>query len=144
MSLTRKQAIDDICGMFKTVWDATAYAARVKWENVGKKSATNFDGEDPWVRFTLRHTGAEAGSLSGGDGTKIFDRFGVLTISLFTEIGKGLSGETDYAKLIMDIYEGKRSPQGVIFRNVRIIEIGESDGFFQTNINAEFEYNEIK
>ena len=87
---------------------------------------------------------AEQATLSGPIGRRRFRRFGVLIVQLLVPSGRGLSGGTDYAKLIQDAYEGVTSPGGVIFRNVRVNEIGQSGSFYQTNVSADFEYDEIK
>jgi len=143
MSLTRKQAIDEILALFKAAWDTTAYASRVKYDNVGTTSSPP-SGQEPWCRVVLRHSASNQATLSGAVGTRRFRRYGVLTVQLFDLPGKGLSGAEDLSKIIMDAYEGKTSPGGVIFRRVRTNEIGPDGDFYQINIVAEFEYDEIK
>ena len=143
MSLTRKEAIDEILGLFKTAWDTTGHGTRVKYDNVGKKSMPPA-GQDPWARVVLRHTSASQVSLSGAVGTRRFQRNGILTIQVFEPPGKGLSGATDLPKIIQDAFEGVETASGVWFRDVTVNEIGPDGDFFQTNIVAFFEYDEVK
>lgn len=145
MSLSRQQAIDEMSGIFKTAWETTLGfpAALVTWPNVASKSVPPA-GQTPWARFLLTHTSGRAGGLSGPTGTGIYFREGLITVQYFQALGKGLSGATDPAKTIMDAYEGKTSAGGVIFRNVSTNEIGPDGDFYQVNIVANFEYDEVK
>lgn len=144
MTATRAEAIDQMLALFKTVWDTTPHADRVKYPNVGETDVVP-DGVNPWVRVNLRHVQGKQVTLSGPVGTRRFRRFGILICQLFEPVGEGLTREdSDYAELIRDAYEGVTTTNGVIFRNVRINEIGSDGSFFQTNIIAEFEYDEVK
>ena len=143
MSLTRNEAIDEICAIFKAAWDATGYGERVKYDNISKKSLPP-DGEIPWARVTLRHATSAQASLAGEVGTRRFRRTGVLTVQVFEPIGSGLSGTTDLPKIVQESYEGVVSTGGVWFRNVRINEVGPDGDFFQTNVVIDFEYDEIR
>lgn len=143
MSLTRKEAIDEILALFKTAWDTTGYGSRVKYDNVSKEAALP-TGLEPWCRVNLRHTASRQASLAGAVGTRRFQRNGVLTVQVFEPIGKGLSGSTDLPKIVQDAYEGVETTSGVWFRDVTLKEIGPDGDFFQTNVIALFEYDEIK
>lgn len=143
MSLTRKQAIDEICAIFKTAWDTTGHGSRVKYDNVGTTS-TPPSGQDPWARVTIKHGVSAQASLAGAVGTRRFRRTGTLAVQVFTPPGEGLSGATDLPKIVQDAYEGVSTTGGVWFRDVSINEIGPDGDFFQTNVVAFFEYDEIK
>lgn len=143
MSLTRKEAIDEIGALFKAAWDTTGYGTRVKYDNVGTTSVPPAD-QVPWARVSLRHVTSRQASLAGANGTRRFRRTGVLTVQVFEPPGRGLSGGTDLAKIVQDAFEGITSPGGVIFRDVAINEVGPDGDFYQTNVVAFFEYDEIK
>lgn len=145
MSLTRTEAIDEICKMATDAWVTTLIqeATRFKYENVGTTVIPPI-GQQPWARLTLRHSVSGQTSLSDERGRRRFTRHGVLTVQVFEPIGQGLVGSTDLPKTINDVFEGKSSPGGIIFRNVAVNEIGESGDFFQTNVVASFEYDEVK
>jgi len=143
MSLTRKQAIDEICTVFKTAWDTTGHGARVKYQNVGETS-TPPSGQDPWARVVIRHSTSGQVSLAGAVGTRRFSRTGLITVQIMEVVGQGLSAATDLPKIVQDAFEGVSTPGGVWFRDVAINEVGPDGDFFQTNVVAYFEYDEIK
>lgn len=145
MSLTRIQAIDDMLALLKTAWVTTASqdGSRIQWENVGNKSVPP-DGEYPWCRVTIRHNSSRQRTLAGATGRRIFTRKGTIVVQVFEVGGRGLPATTDLAKIILDAYEGVTSPGGVWFRDVTLNEIGQDGSFFQTNIVAGFEYDEVK
>ncbi len=145
MSLTRKQAVDEMLALVKTAWATTAGEdiTRVKWENVASVSVPP-SGQDPWARVTIRHTESEQASLAGVVGTRMFRRNGILTVQVFEVCGTGLPKTVDLPEVIRDAFEGITTTGGVIFRRVTINEVGSSGGFFQTNVITFFEYDEVK
>lgn len=143
MSLTRRQAITEILTLFKTAWEATESGDLVKYDNVANDNVPPTT-QVSWARVKTRHTTAQQASLSGALGTRRFERHGILTIQIFEPTGKGLSGATDLPKIIQDAYEGEETANGVWFRDVVLNEIGPDGDFFQTNIVASFEYDQIK
>jgi hypothetical protein len=119
--------------MFKSAWDPTSVKLYY-WDVADDKPS-----EDEWARITVQHsTGSNDGITN-----KFFLREGIVTIQLFTNFGQGLSRNDILAKVAVDAFQGKSSPGGVWFRNVRMNEIGNDDKWFQTNILAEFQYDEV-
>lgn len=141
---TRKAAITEILGLFRTAWLGASQADnQVKYDNVGK-STTPPSGDTPWARVILRHTTSEQGTLAGAVGTRRFDRKGILTIQIFVPPGKGLAETVDLPKILQDAYEGVETANGAWFRDVVVNEVGPDGDFYQTNVVALFEYDEIK
>lgn len=145
MSLTRKQAVDEMLALVKTAWQTTAGLdiTRVKWENIASSSVPP-SGQYAWARVTVRHNESEQASLAGVVGTRMFRRHGVISIQVFEVVGVGLLKTTDLPAIIRNAFEGVTSTGGVIFRRVTINEVGESGDFYQTNVVASFEYDQIK
>lgn len=143
--MKRAEAIDEILALAHTAWTVTAAqgAERWKWENVSKQTVPP-SGQEPWGRITLRHTESGQTSLAGAVGTRRFTRQGALTINIFEPCGQGTGASTDLPEIMKDAYEGVTTAGGVIFRDVTIQEIGEDGDFFQTNVTASFEYDEVK
>jgi hypothetical protein len=137
-SLTHKEAIDVMLGMFKTVWDGTGWVAL--YPNVAGDIPT---GTDPWARVNIQHTDEEQASLSGGLGTSRYMREGGLAVQVFTRTGEGLSTGHSLAKIVQDAFEGQTS-SGIWFRNVRVNEIGPDGDWYQINVLIDFIYDEIK
>lgn len=139
MSLTYKQARDEIFARFKSVWDSTTYP--VHYEDVRKKRSTD---ESPWVVVSLKHSSGFQSTLTGEAGKRTFTRVGYLTAQIFVPGGNGLQMIYDLAKVISDGFEGHSTPGGVWFRNVTPDEVGRDGEFYQLNVVADFRYDEIK
>lgn len=141
MSLTYAQAVDDINTMFKDAIDALAPdAPTIHWDNVREQRGTN---DDPFIAWMIRHATGRQDTL-GGVGNRSFLRVGNAIAMIYTPTGKGLSESYSLGKTVADAFEGKSSPNGVWFRNVRIQEIGKESEFFETHVTVEFEYYETK
>lgn len=145
MTATRTQARDEILDQFKTVWDADPESTGVLVRYPDKPSDPP-STQVPWARVTVQHnpTGGQV-TLSGATGSRRFRRFGLVTIQIFTIFGEGLVKADELARVAQGAFEGVRtSPGGVIFRAVNAVEIGKSKEWFQTNVLAQFEYDEVK
>ena len=83
-------------------------------------------------------------NISNNNGIRRYKRTGILIVQLFTGIGTGMSLSDKYSKIIVDSLDGKSTTSGVWLRNVRVNEVGRDGSWFQTNIFADFEYEEEK
>jgi len=149
MSLTFQEARDEMHAMFKTAWDAGAESTGVQvlYADAKKAVPTTNDASSnpsPWARIAITHTGGGQASLSGLSGNARWERLGLIIIEIFTPLGTGGVLADKLAKIAKDAYEGKYSPGGVWFRNVRLNEVGASGAWWKNNIIVEFEYDEIK
>lgn len=135
MTLTYKQAVDDINKMFDDV-----FPNEVFWESVQKDKPVI---DDPWASAVIRHAIGRQDTL-GGVGNRSFLRGGTFIAGIYAHGGNGLSIAYELARVSANAYEGKSSPNGVWFRDVRIQEIGRDGDWFQVNMLAEFEYYETK
>lgn len=149
MSLTFAQARDEILTLFKTAWDAGAESAgkTVIYPDAKNTVPETNDGNgdpDVWARVSVVHTTGEQATLSNHLGQQRFQRNGIFTAQVFSPIGTGLSIGDNLYKIVVDAFEGKASPGGVWFTNVSVNEIGPEGSWFQTNITADFEYDEQK
>lgn len=145
MSLTRAQAIDEICARATHAWVITAAQAggRLKYPDVASKLVPP-DDQLPWATITLRHTSSTQATLAGELGRRRFRRSGVVTVQVFEPAGQGLAKAVDIPQIIQHAFEGHATAGGIWFRNVTLSEIGQSGAFHQTNISAIFEYDEIR
>lgn len=141
-SLTLTEARDDMLKMVRDAWLAGGYAdANLIYDDKeGSIPAT----QTTWARVTVRHEEGRQSSLSGGLGSQKYLRTGTLFVQIFEPSGEGLSSIDLSAKIIMDAFEGKASPNGVWFRNVTFQEIGPDGNFFNGNVTIDFEYDELK
>lgn len=154
MSLTITQARDSMLGLFRSAWLAAQVSVDVPvfWGTDAKVGTKGINSEKveapiadaPWARVTLQHAAAFQASLADQSNKKIFSRNGVLTVQIFTPKGKGLTQSDSLVKVVQDAFEGKATVDGVWFRNVRANEIGLDGEWHQTNVLAEFTYDEVK
>lgn len=148
-SLTLTQARDEILTFFRTAWIANNESQNIPlfFDDAHKAVPGTADSNEaplPWARVTLRHGNFFQGSLSGSIGQRRFERNGILVIQIFTPLNDGLTTADKLSIIALNSLEGKNTTNGVWFRNVRVNEIGPDGNWFQTNIIAEFIYDEIK
>lgn len=137
-TLTYKQATDDMYTMIKTAWDTTGH--EMFYESVRDQRE---DDNTAWASSVIRHALGFQATL-GGPSYRTFERQGVVIVSIYAPVGKGLQDSYALAKVIADAFEGKASPNGVWFKNITIQEIGRDGQFFQVNVLTEFSYTETK
>lgn len=104
----------------------------------------------PWALCSIRHnTGTQSGFR---DGEERYEYTGILILQLFTPLvdangrNDALALNDELAQIAREILEGARTENaGAIFINVSSREIGADTkaGWFQTNIVAEFRYENI-
>lgn len=139
MSLTQEQAVDEILTLFKSGWDTTTHPAY--YESV--REDRDLD-DTPWATTQIRHVSAKQSAVSGLDGSRMFDRIGLLTVQVFCPVGIGLSEGYALGKVLTDTFEGKSTAGGVWFRDVMFREVGREGAFYQWNFTTTFQYFEIK
>ena len=136
-------ARDEIYTLLQDEWDGDVVSSPlplVYWD----VSQDIPETASPWARATLQHfTGGQA-SLAGDVGQVKFQRDGTLTVQIFTPAGEGLSTADALVMIVMRAFEGRATPSGVWFRSVRINEVGINGSWFQTNVLADFTYDEVK
>ncbi len=149
MTANIKTARDEIYSIFVTAWKNNADSQNVKVlfadvsSDVPVASSAN-SNPPPWVRISIQHTNSTQGSLSNDNGRRRWTRTGIVTVQIFTPYGTGLSLADNLAMIALGAFEGKATPSHVWFYNVRPEEIGQDGAWFQTNVYAEFTYDEVR
>lgn len=139
MSLTYSEARAEIAEAFTTAWKNANPTFPIAYEDAAAPGAFT-----PWARFSLRHNRGEQEALANPLGSRLFFRDGILLVQIFTPSGEGLTRSYDLAKVAADAFEGRKTPGGVWFRSVRIREVGPDGNWYQLNVTADFQYNEVK
>lgn len=134
--MTFLEARDSIYGIFGAVWNPVWVVA---WPDL---PATVPATDTPWAKVRLLHTGGGVGSLGGSSGCRRFLRSGILTVSIFTPVGSGLTQAYELAQTVSNAYED--ASLDVWFRNTRIRELGASGAFEQVDVTTEFFYDEVR
>ena len=139
MAATQEVASDEILAFFKTAWDTTGNLA--VYENVKGAVPT---AQAAWARPVIRHSPGGNQSLTGALNKTNYERTGLMVVSVFIPNGNGLSLGRSLGKTVADAFEGKATASAVWFRNVRIVEVGPSNEWYQFNVVIQFTYDEIK
>ena len=137
-ALTYNEARNTILKQLFDVWELTGWI--LQFDNVAGSVPSN---NDPWARATVQHVLGFQRTL-GGIGCRRFQKNGVVAVQIFTKTGTGLSESDALSKLVTDTFEGTDTPEGVWFRNVTLNEVGNDGQWFQVNVTADFEYDDIK
>ena len=146
MATTYRGAKDEMLGALKSRWDADTPAVyggsipTIFWDGVPPAKP---DPTASWAFPTIRHAAGSQVSLSDPSGLRRFEKNGIITVSVFSPIVKGFPlGET-LAEIAKKAFEGRSTPGGVWFKNVRIVEVGPDGPWYQWNVLAEFRYDEL-
>jgi hypothetical protein len=143
-------ALDQVQTALKTRWDAaaaaaigTTYTPELKWEMTDSSEEPKVK-DRPWARCTIRHSTGGQRTL-GGPGGRRFRQFGIVIVQVFApwRAGRGATLTHLLAQVAKDAYEGV-STRDVWFRNVRLSEVGHSGPWYQVNVVADFEWDEMK
>jgi hypothetical protein len=154
----RAQARAEIYDLLNTAWlaDVASQDVPLLWENKRPPASVELsEAGEPvnapsWARASIRHNTdasggqeASAGGDSSGSGTRVYDREGVVIVQIFTTPGKGLHLADDLGTIAERAFQGKETVPGAVwFRNVRTFDVGRSGDWHQTNVVAEFSYQE--
>lgn len=142
-SRTMVQARDAIIAHFENEWVNTLGLEQEKIFYQNRRGDKPESGEFTWCKFYLFNTGFNKSSLTNVDGVSQYDRNALLLVELMTPCDDGVDDITTQA--VVDMFEGGvASLSGIWFRNVTPNEIGGVDNWYQTNITAEIEYNQVK
>ena len=143
MSATVEQARNEIISTFKTAWDAGAESTGLNvlyWDTEGEVPDSG-----AYARVTVRHATGEQTTVGSAAGKRRYERAGTVTVQIFTEHNEGGTLSDKLVNIIENAFRGvTTSPGRVIFRRVRTNEIGQDSQWFQVNVLADFEYDEIR
>jgi hypothetical protein len=135
------QARDEILATFRDAWEADETSAVVPvlyWD-----IAQDVPNSGPWARVTVRHSAGNKSSLSNEVGSRRFTYVGTIFVQIFTVHEDGMVSADVLADIAMRAFEGNVTSGGVIFRQVRLNEVGQDGQWFQTNVLVDFEYDNI-
>lgn len=143
MTATLLQARDEILGALKTAWDADPGSTGLPV--LYSDTEEDVPATGAWARVTVQHNEGFQATLSNAVGARRFRRLGTVTVQVFTPHNEGGTLSDTLATVAKNAFEGvTTSPGRVIFRNVRVNEVGQDKEWFQVNVLADFEYDEIR
>jgi len=140
MSLTIAQARDEMFTLVRTAWVANSGGVPLRfWDT---KDVIPGPSNSSWADLRAQWT---IGNQNGfGLSLRKYTREGILTLRVFTPFGDGLTENDSLTQVALNALEGVDTANGVWFRRVRVNHIGQDGEWFQTNILADFFYEEVK
>lgn len=135
---TLAEANEAIAQRFLDTWAPTGYQSTLDNEK--------FDPPDnePWARLAIRHLGSTQDTL-GKQGNRKFERTGIAFVQVYVKADEGTKQSKELTQVVMDGFEGESiTGTNVTFLDVIPRETGVDRGWFQTVVEANFRYFELK
>jgi hypothetical protein len=142
-------AIDSIFEAFKAVWDedttaVVGYVPAVYWQGIEEPEKP--DASKYWVRLSQQSVNETQKTFVGENSKKRFQNDGLVFVQLFCpkvdsqsfQIGREL------AVVARDAFRGKVTSSGVWFRNARIKELSDEEGYHRFNVVADYQFDEME
>lgn len=147
MTLTTGGARDAIYTAILAAWQAVGAASELVpmlYDNV-KADLPGEDGSttdpEPWARSTVRILGS--GQSTQGTPRKYLTN-GIATVQIFTPIGDGHTLGDTLQQVMLNAFRGNNgSPSTLWFFDVEGVEIGADGPWFQINVSASFNFEEV-
>ena len=78
-----------------------------------------------------------------GHSTRRYENSGLLTVQIFTPVGVGLKQAKKLAEVVLAGFRGHRTTNGVVFRDMDLVDVGADGKWYQYNVLVGFEVDEI-
>lgn len=135
--MSPSEAKDVMCGIFLDAWSGAGQnTSTVRWDD---KAGTVPDAQVAWARVTIKHNDGPVRAF--GAGGALYSNTGTLFIQVFTPVGDANQQAYDLAYAVVTAFRRSRN-LGVAFRNPHLKEVGVSGAFEQTNVIADFSYDD--
>lgn len=112
--------------------------ARITFDNEEFEEPATGD----WVRLTVRSRGRAQDTL-GKVGNRKFRSAASVFVQVYTAVNTGVKQSDTLAKEAADVFEGV-SFSGLDFQSAEVRETGPDGRWYQSVVEAEFEYDETK
>ena len=139
---TIAEARDEMIAIVRTALLADTPSLDIRWEDIPQRQAPVADA--PWARITVRHATGRQTTLGNRRAGRRFERRGTLWVEIYTPSGQGLSTADDLYMVALNALEGRETPSGIWFSNVRLTESGLDGAWFKGIVRADFLYDEVK
>lgn len=134
-------ARDAILKKFNDTWGAQGSPPVVHFD--GQKDTIPQDGS-PYATIKVQHKLGALATLRDKASGGRFRAFGTVIVDIYAPLNDGLTAADGYVKVTQSAFEGQATdPDGVLFRSVRVKEIGGSGDWYRVQVQADFEYDRI-
>ena len=143
------QGRDAIYSQIKTTLDGDLISAPIKvlyWDigqDVPKTQDALTEAADPYIVAHVAFNGGGQATFADQNGQAKFDRRGIVTLQIHAPFGTGQVLNDQLLEICLSAFEGKHA-NGVWFRNVRPVDIGQRGQYFRSNVVAEFEFDQLR
>lgn len=154
MITSADQAIDDMFKMLRDAWllDVDTAPIDIVYGNVAHDYHGQFTvaGDPiPWLNAQVLHETSRRASLRGqaGPGTPAGSRNveeGSIVAALHAPEGEGNAGPAKLISVAMRAFQGKRSPNGVVFIDPQITDLGRQGTWYLITMTTTFRYDLIE
>ena len=135
---TMAEAKQAMYSAFVTAWTTTGFRYALDNEEFDPT-----DGE-PWARCVIRHNDSGQETL-GRVGNRKFARLGSVLVQVQTPQNEGTTEADSLAVTVREAFEGvSLAGTTVRFQDVVVRETGPTGAWFQTVVEANFEYDETR
>lgn len=148
MTATYAEALDQIQDLFTTAWLANGTSAPFPiqyWDiDTPDPSAVDGDNNPPtFARIMIFHTNFPQVTLSNEGGASRYRAEGLVTVQVRTPKNDGQILAAELVEVVLDAFRKASTPGDILFRNVRPNEVGRNGIHFQTDVLADFEYDQV-
>ena len=152
MTTTYPEATDAIMGMFYEEWTANTtaivgYVPEVRWQNVEEPGTP--DSSKYFARITMQPVDEYQSTFRNGENGQRYTAQGLIFVQLFAPKSESQAAEElrNLAQMVKAIFRGHTDADNIWFRRSRINEVApnttDNEKFYQTNVVAEYRYDEI-
>lgn len=144
-AVTMATAVKEMEARFRNAWSP-------KLADYPNQDFTLPAPSDVWARWRCQHATGNQSSLANVIGRRRWNRQGSIIVQVFTPLNASELSAYNTAEIVVGAYEGKTTPSGVWFRDVRVQESNKDiaggiaaqvNGWIQRNVIADFLYNQI-
>lgn len=154
MATTLSVAVDEIYGAITTAWNSgtpaiiggsPATPALLLYEDTELKGRPDDDRQTAWARVSVRHATGEQHTLADASSKRLFCNYGVVTVQCFAPMrdNTGALVARRLAEVAKAAFEGVTT-ENVWFSNVRFQEQGREGTWYQINVSADFQWDEMR
>ena len=143
-----EQAVDEMYGMVKLAWDEDPRTSQIPvlWDTVAADVPGQLDhhgNPTHWLGVEHKHYLSTTTSLRGPNGA-VHENEGTVIMGLRIQTDRGMVWAEPYLGVLYDALQGKRSPNGVRYRNVQRVDIGRVGAWYIMSVTADFFYDLIR
>ena len=118
------------------------YVPQMVWPDNPPKDQP--DARKTWLRTSRQIVNQRLAAFR--DTAKVYETDGILFVQLF--FPRAVQGSVEagemFADYVRDAFRGAPAESEIVFRNARVLKLGNEEKWFRSNVVVEFEFDEIR